>query len=387
MFMEKSLEVRPDVVSVTSWLACLVLLMIGLRRQKADGWRTGMTFAGSGAFLGLGLMASQKIMFVMPGFSVAMLWYLFDPRSCGAFSQRIVNVAAQFAGFCLPILIMAVYLAYNEALEPFIEYALVFNFGWPREFWHFRFTTDLVVQNPVLVNLSLIGLLIVVLRMYRSEYFRNGDYVIAINTIGLQIGLFLLPAPYPQYYMMLIPLMATLAAMTLVDVADTLGRSLAADASGDPDARRIDRVVLAPFRTRDGMLAGIIILISIPSAIWMYEQSKWRNGEDLNEIRFVMDHTSPNDTVMDGWRGVGVFRPHATFFWMLPPTLARRVPPGTWEEVLADLRSCEIAPKIVNIDEFLGQVSPRIQAYFLEHFEPTGVGDIHIRNECRPSSN
>src|SRR5204863_8808030 len=37
----------------------------------------------------------------------------------------------------------------------------------------------------------------------------------------------------------------------------------------------------------------------------------------IEEIQYIMENTTPTETVMDGYRGSGVFRPHAYFFWFL----------------------------------------------------------------------
>jgi len=41
------------------------------------------------------------------------------------------------------------------------------------------------------------------------------------------------------------------------------------------------------------------------------------NQEKLNEIRYVLEHTTSEDTVMDGWSGLGVFRDHAYYYYFV----------------------------------------------------------------------
>ncbi len=378
MFLEKSLEVRPDSISVFAWIAGLVSVAYAFRSKTQSGLRTRVTFLICGVFLGLGFMASQKIAFAMIGFCIVMLWYLFDGRFRGTFASRFFNALIQFFGFCLPIFLVLGYLEINGAVEDFIKYAFLFNSGWPREFWHWRVSADLVAHNPVLAGLGAIGLFRAIFRYTYGARFDSRGIVLTVTLLGLLLGLFIIPAPYPQYYMMLMPLLAIFAAMTLVDVVDALVVRAGEERVG---IRSIGQEGYLPFVTRENVLACLLILISIAPAIWMRHQFKWSNAQDLAEIAYVMEHTTASDTVMDGWKGVGVFRPHALFFWMLPPTLAQRIPLEDRDKILRGLESGEIAPRIVNMDSYLLQLGPETSNFLEKHYRPVGLGDLYIRND------
>src|SRR5262249_52884236 len=49
----------------------------------------------------------------------------------------------------------------------------------------------------------------------------------------------------------------------------------------------------------------------------IYHQTERTNSKQLEAIKFIMDNTAPEDAVLDGWSGFGVFRPHAYYYHFL----------------------------------------------------------------------
>jgi len=82
---------------------------------------------------------------------------------------------------------------------------------------------------------------------------------------------------------------------------------------------------------------------------------------------------------MDGWKGIGLFRPHAYFYWMLHEEIRGMLTENQKKQLLEDLKTGKIRPYFVNLDEDLVQLSPEITAYFKEHYQPVDVADLYRR--------
>ncbi|MEX0806153.1 MAG: hypothetical protein WD688_22960 [Candidatus Binatia bacterium] len=104
------------------------------------------------------------------------------------------------------------------------------------------------------------------------------------------------------------------------------------------------------------------------------------NEAQMRSIRYVLKTTSPKEPVMDGQGGVGVFRPHAYFYWLLDPNIRVILTIEEKPKLLAGLQRGEIAPKLINLDNALQDLSPEITRFFEENYEPVNVGSIRSRN-------
>ncbi|MGH9364009.1 MAG: ArnT family glycosyltransferase [Thermoanaerobaculia bacterium] len=416
MFLEKTLEVRPDLLSVMFWLACLALVTNGIRDEQPDK-NTHWRFAWSGAFLGAAVMCTQKMLFAFPGFSLAMLWYLFDPRSRGRYGQRLWNVVYLVIGFCVPILLTLGYFALRGGLDEFIEYNFLLNARWKLRFSPADYLVQLVKQNPILVALALVGFFRAFFGMFGRQRFRRGEFVFALNALGLFLGLFIVPVPYRQYYLMFLPLGATFAAGLVVDVIDGLSAALRghrpknalahlylfagsgafilllALALKEAHPRVLNdlfypemwgvalllTVILLFFRRKNVAIALLLIALSVYPFKQMRDAANRTNAVVLNEIRYVLENTSPSETCMDGWTGRGVFRPHAWFYWFLHPEVRAMLSDGTKDELFAGLVSGSVAPKLLFLDGNLRELSEDTTRFFEEHYEPAEMGDIWRR--------
>jgi hypothetical protein len=103
------------------------------------------------------------------------------------------------------------------------------------------------------------------------------------------------------------------------------------------------------------------------------------NEAQIHNVRYVLENTSIDDTVMDGQEGVGVFRPHAYFYWLLDPNIRLILSAEEKQTLLAALQRGELAPKLVNLDQALRDLSPEITNFFEENYDPVRLGHMRIR--------
>jgi 4-amino-4-deoxy-L-arabinose transferase-like glycosyltransferase len=418
MFLEKTLEVRPDVVSVPLWLASLGATCRAIQEKHGDDRGTRLHFAVGGICLGAGVMFTQKLLFALPGFGVAVAWYVLDRRSHATLSARCTNVLVQMAGFFLPILVVSAYFAAVGGLLPFLDDNFLLNLRWKVRFQPYGYLTQLLRQNPFLVALGVAGLVRQLAGMARRERFLRGDAILPLSTAGLIACLWVMPVPYRQYYLMFLPLLALLAGGLLVEgleVADAalrgrlqwrwrawVGAVLVAGVAalglwvafryGKPNlggglstaawaAAGGGAVILLLLRLRYLAGAVLLVVLSLYPLQQMHAAFGWKNDATLTELRYVLENTSPHETTMDGWTGRGVFRPHAYFYFFLHPEIRAMLPAGERERLLEDLRAGRVAPALLFLDGNLRELSPEVTAFFEERYEPVGLGPIWRRRE------
>jgi hypothetical protein len=66
---------------------------------------------------------------------------------------------------------------------------------------------------------------------------------------------------------------------------------------------------------------------------------------------------------MDGWQGMGIFRPHAFHYFFLHPEIRAMLPAPAWDAYLDALEGGAIRPKLIVMDKNLRAMGPRFAAF------------------------
>ena len=106
-----------------------------------------------------------------------------------------------------------------------------------------------------------------------------------------------------------------------------------------------------------------------------------RNTAQLDGIRYVIENTKPTETVMDGFSGSGVFRPHAYFYYTLEYHTRSMLEATEWDDLLKGLQNGRIAPTLIIFDKELRALPVAITAFLTDHYQPVGEGEIWRRRE------
>jgi hypothetical protein len=212
------------------------------------------------------------------------------------------------------------------------------------------------------------------------------------------------PILQEQYYLTFLPLLAIFSARFMIAVATVVsGKYSARDRSGlrymiaiaflggtiallmtrhdwiwaHPDLRWLkESVVLL-------LVAGTVLMLRAQSAaaltvllcavcICPYYLARVQflevNTNELQSLRYAIEKTSPTDTMMDGFSGIGVFRPHAYFYWYLDPEIIGMMTDEQKRQLLADLQTGKLAPRYLIMDSFLDDVLSPIRSYVSSNF-------------------
>jgi 4-amino-4-deoxy-L-arabinose transferase-like glycosyltransferase len=418
MFLRKCLEIRPDVLATLLWLACLLCVIRGMRREGRSLW----SFAWSGFFLGLGVMCTQKMLFAIPGLAATMGWYLWRQKKCDNPKGQFWILSSQIAGFCLPVVIILGYIAMRQGLFQFIDYNFIMNLDRRIRFAPYAHLNLLFSQSPLLVVFGIAGFLRIVSNLFPRESQgnhpgRESDVLLALNTLGLLAGLFLNPAPHRQSFLPVLPLLAILASISVTQMAHTAVewkggtglriRSLAFEGvallifilaklwmdwsgyrSGLVEQGFYITMMVTPLLIGMVMISGrwkkwVVGIVLVAQCAYFLPQMKemfqLRNQETLSELGYVLVNSRPDETVMDGWTGLGVFRPHAWFFYFLHPEMRKMITKDQLESLYQDLRTGRVVPRIILFDQDLSSLSPEITDFFKQHYTSVGLPHIWVR--------
>ena len=384
VFARKTFEIRPDVLALVLWLGCLVALVRALSAASLSVRRRAVLFALSGLLLGSAIMTTQKLLMVMPAFALAMLWYVAAGQR--QWRTRVREVGLQFAGFGVPVLATLGYFWSRGALGAFIYFNLTLNIHWKAHQSPFLLLHEGFAENPSLLVFGGLGLILEGFRESRQRAFSVGKLLI-LSSAGLIAGLWEMPVAQEQYYLTFLPLLAIFSARFMVAVAAAVsGEYTAWDRSGLRYVIAIAflsgtiamLMIWARHGTR-GLEVSVVVLLAAGTALMFRSRSEAAlavllcavclcpyylarerflddNSSSLQSLRYAIEETSPTDTMMDGFTGIGVFRPHAYFYWFLHSEIVEMMTDEQRRQLLADFQTGKIAPRYIILDYFLARV-------------------------------
>jgi hypothetical protein len=358
-FVGKTVEIRPDGPAVVCVLASWWATLGGLAREPGSAAaRRLLLFAG--LLLGAAVMLTQKVLFTLPATVVVLAVWALDPRQAGPRRPRLAAGLLFAAGALVPLAITLALFAPHTGIRAFVEANFVQNAAWPIRFSPAPLLVRMTRQNAVVAVLAAVGLLLAALRLRRADAVRDGDALLVLQTLGLLAGAFAIPTPQLQYFVLLLPVVAMLAGRALADLADAGGRALSG-AAGPAVRAAVALFGLAAAAVRPAFFFAADL-----------DRARPKLEEQLGRIRLVLATTSARDTVLDGFTGAGVFRPHAWHYFFLHDEIRALLGPAERSRLLGDLRDGRIAPAVVLLDDDLRALSPEVTAFLEAGYAPAG---------------
>jgi 4-amino-4-deoxy-L-arabinose transferase-like glycosyltransferase len=413
MFLEKTIEIRPDVPAVALWLASLIFMVKGIRRNSASF--SPLWFLFSGLCIGTAIMFTQKSLFAFNGLIITLIWMFLDPRK-GFTRMRSLKLAGIFLGSVLiPIILVCIFFYANGGLSQFIDYNFIMNSQWKLRFGPYDYIRRMISQNPFFPVTGLLGLFIASYWMRKRENIANGSFAPVLSTYALITGLFIMPVPYRQYYQLFVPLLAMYSGMLLVKISEADFSNL----KNRPGLLIITTVVAElaitgiiytlsiskPGIFKVKLLFPIVLTALIVSTIplFIFDKRKYipliiaigiiihpfnlmigqlsqKNTDQLENIKYIMEITTPEDTVLDGWSGFGFLRPHAYFYYFLHPEMRAMLSEKQLsDDIIQNLE--EKQTKVVIYDSQIKALPKKVQEYIEANYVISNKGDIYVRVE------
>jgi hypothetical protein len=354
VFLQKTVEARPDVLALVFYLAAVALLLWGLRPTDEAARRCIPRLFAGGLSLGAAVMCTQKLLFVVPGALAGLgIWALSAPR--GETWRRLLAMLAFAAAILLPGVLTWAAFALRGAGHDFVADNFLLNARWKHIATN-QLRKLCTTSWPLLV-LAAAGAIALFPRLLRERRDRPAGLVLLSIMIGLFVEVPLMPSAHRQYYLIPLPLVALFAARGLLLLIDRM-----------------------PQPRRPWLIGGMAVALSIHPALALREAFHDRNDVQLARLGFVFDRTAPTDRVMDGWEGMGVFRPHAfSYFFLHEETLAM-LPGAALDGYVGALERGAIRPQLIALDKNLRALGPGFLAFVTAHYS-TSDGFFYVVRE------
>jgi 4-amino-4-deoxy-L-arabinose transferase-like glycosyltransferase len=342
IFVQKTLEIRPDVPALLFFLSALWFLLRGVLDDEGPPAIPGLRwFLGGGLCLGAAIMCTQKMLFVLPGASLGLgLWALGGGRR--AWRARTLAVAIAGVGVAAPVLLTWLAFAVQGGGRQFIYNNFLLNARF--QLRSFRgVQAALKTSWPILV-LAAVGASLSMYRFYRVRQRQYGDVLLLCTLGGLIAGIVLVPVVYEQYCLVPLTIACLFAAQGFGFLWSFVAESV-------------------PKRARRWATVGAILPLLVLPILYLGWSFNHRNDRQLARLRYVFEHTAPTDTVLDGWLGTQLFRPHPLYYFFMHRELLGALSESDKDAYLAPLESGKVRPSLITLDDELLALGPRFSAF------------------------
>jgi hypothetical protein len=93
-----------------------------------------------------------------------------------------------------------------------------------------------------------------------------------------------------------------------------------------------------------------------------------RDDRQIARLRYVFEHTAPSDTVLDGWMGTGVFRPHPFYYFFMHGELRAMFSEAEKDAYVDGFESGRVRPSLIVLDPELVAMGPRFVRFVRSNY-------------------
>jgi hypothetical protein len=212
--------------------------------------------------------------------------------------------------------------------------------------------TTLKTSWPILV-LALVGASVAMYRFSRAGQRRYGDVLLLCTLAGLVAGIVLVPVVYEQYCLVPLSIACLFAATGLSFLNELLVEPLAKSAQE---------------RARSWFLVCAILPLLVLPVLNLGWSFNHRNDRQLARLRYVFEHTRPADSVLDGWLGTQLFRPHPLYYFFMHRELLGSLSEREKEAYLGPLETGKVRPSLITLDDELLALGPRFSSFLRSRY-------------------
>jgi hypothetical protein len=308
-FIEKTIEVRPDVPAQLCMVLALATLAGPLSRFSP--W----CHLAAGILLATAALFTPKVVFAASGAVIGIGLASAGARQKGRLKAALRSLVLLAAGGAVPAAIAAAVMAWHGVLAGFISDVLITSTRMtvddPAGFrWYFLKTTLSV--NAVAWMAALIGTIV----LFRKRHQFPSGFVEAIigSLIGGIVGLFVIQAPMRQYYLTFLAPSAIAGAVAIVTT--------------------VDRVLQSRWTIWAPVIFLCILVAQIIPPVLALRSVRPTFDAQIKAINQVVKGTSPEDRVLDCWTGLYLTRLPAYRYFYLNSDVQRLLPSRKLEQDL-----------------------------------------------------
>jgi hypothetical protein len=365
IFMEKSIEVRPDQLVLMLWLGALLISI----KSLSNGRRLALFYAGF--LLGIAYLFSPKALLpcAAMSFTFPVLSYLQGSRR--AFLRFLWMQGSFMLGFLVPVVVCLAFFYHAGTLKEMLSCTVMDNFTYPN---NYRPTYLLKLRNICFFLLAFAGL-IIHLRELRKSSRRTQASQLALLLPGmflLIVFLFLMTAPYAQSALLFAPMLAIYGAVALRKSLDGM---LMPQQSVDETKSKQSGLRAQRWLFLTGALAAGLIIPCTMLIIKAHPFSRTNAGQ-FKRMEYVLSVTQPTDAVFDG-ESAYVFRPQAYFYSALFYAIVWRIENGGIKQ---DIPQSLIRTncRVIIYDERVATLPESVQLFLKANYEPSEVPEVYL---------
>lgn len=364
VFLDKSIEIRPDGLMTVFWLLSLYFFITSLRTSKQINAYGRILLAGlciglavltkqTGVFCLIGLVLSMVVLGVKR--KISLTWILF-------FCAGVLAVA----------LIFLLYLINNQVgIELYYQCCVEFNFYFER-FLPIKNLMKSLIGNPFFFVAGISGGFAVLHHSLKSSKgFQTEQIVIWISGVTLLSSLFYVTVPYTQYLLSLLPLLALYSGIPVIIALRS----------------KIQSTALPTFLLISLVLGGIFVpvwnLVYPPGGNSFYTNFVGRRQLQLETVRFVLANTSSEEPVFAGIP-IYVFRFSSCRCWSLGFVIPDEEVNLRYVCALTQLTECLQNTRVVIEDKRVKKISeahPDFKAFLDKEFESPNIYGVRFRKK------
>jgi 4-amino-4-deoxy-L-arabinose transferase-like glycosyltransferase len=349
LFLEKTLEIRPDVPMTFCWVASLWLVMRGFNEKTVH-------FVSAGAMLALGMLFSPKIVFGYFGMLLTLCLLVFVRVRPGINRRCLL---AFHLGLLIPGLPFLLWLLLAGNLVEFWQTNVLFNAQMNSLFSISMLkplSLDSFRQNFLFWIAGAFG--IATLVRLPPRLFREKS-ILLISLVFLLARLLVSPVPDRQSYLLFIPVVSVTGGLFLVSIS---------------------RTVIRWRRGIGGALAVILLVTALLPLREIPTQFSKKNDQQLQVIRYVLEITRPEESVFDAWTQLYLFRRNASYYHFLNLDILRTLDLEELERLPEELvrNNC----KVVLVDIYFQLLPAGVRQFIRQNYHQSPKASwILIRND------
>jgi hypothetical protein len=365
IFVQKSIEVRPDQLLVILWLASLWLSIRALSNRQR------LRFFAAGFLLGIAFLFSPKALLPYAAMSFTFLIQSYLRNSQRAFVRFLKIQGGYTMGFLIPVTVCLAIFYHAGALKPMMTLTVLENFTYPNIY---RPTYLLELRNICFFLLATAGLILYLRNLSKSSLTANANELVLLlpGLFLLIVFLFAMRAPYSQSVLLFAPILAIYG-------AEALKQSI--DAILTPSSNsKIAETKQMNFRPKNLLFfAGTVAAgLIIPCSMLLLKARPFSrtNADQFKRMEYVLARTSATDAIFDG-KSAYVFRPQAYFYSSLYQAILWRIQRG---EITQDIPQSMVRTncKVVIYDERVATLPQPVQVFLRDNYRPSAEPEVYF---------
>lgn len=417
IFQSKGIELRPDVPA-----ALLLTIALNMSLWPAGGRASFLRWVAIGMLCAAATLFTQKSIVPAVGLGLAAAFRAWREEGLRPTVQILAVMAACGAAAWAAAI---AWFAQFDAADEFVHSTIVRLLTWPVRSHAWEQLRPTLVADTTIWLAAAIEVVSLARPSARNDAAWPQRLQVAVAWLFSVLALAWVKATYAQFYFLWFPLAAALAArrfdawsrtggdwrVFLVAALGVMAAGVAQVAlsframrlgeagalvrieawlrSASIDPRLVPLAVASAavvmlfivLRRRNwrellGLLAGLGMVYGTLRNV---DTAIWSNQEQVARVNSVYRHVGPNETVLDGFTGYGVLRPHAWYYWWINEySLALLSETDRGPGLLARLE--EAPPRAVLLDENLRRLPAVVVDWIVEHYSPSKAPPIWLRN-------